>query len=66
MEFHWPLQLDSYWQMLDVMTHVTPDGIYRLSPQPQPEMCLGLSQTLLAIKFSYTMIVAIMRMKNGI
>jgi len=35
---------DAYWQMLDDMTHVTPDAVYRLSPQSQPNKCLGVSQ----------------------
>jgi endo-1,4-beta-xylanase len=34
----------AYWQMLDVMTHILDDGVYRLSPQSQPNKCLGISQ----------------------
>jgi hypothetical protein len=34
----------AYWEMLDVMTRVADDGIYRLSPQSQPSKCLGTSQ----------------------
>ncbi len=34
----------AYWQMLDVMTDVLDDGIYRLSPQSEPNKCLGTSQ----------------------
>ncbi len=34
----------AYWQMLEVMARVVDDGIYRLSPQPQPNKCLGISQ----------------------
>jgi endo-1,4-beta-xylanase len=34
----------AYWQMLEVMTHVVDDGVYRLSPQSQPNKCLGTSQ----------------------
>jgi endo-1,4-beta-xylanase len=34
----------AYWQMLEVMTDVLDDGIYRLSPQSQPNKCLGTSQ----------------------
>jgi endo-1,4-beta-xylanase len=36
----------AYWQMLEVMTHVLDDGIYRLSPQSQPNKCLGISQNI--------------------
>ena len=35
----------AYWQMLEVMTRVIEDGVYRLSPQAQPNKCLGISQT---------------------
>jgi endo-1,4-beta-xylanase len=34
----------AYWQMLEVMTRVIDDGIYRLSPQSQSNKCLGISQ----------------------
>jgi hypothetical protein len=34
----------AYWQMLDIMTHVTSDGVYRISLQSQPDKCLGISQ----------------------
>jgi hypothetical protein len=34
----------AYWQMLEVMTRVVDDGIYRLSPVSQPDKCLGISQ----------------------
>ena len=34
----------AYWQMLEVMTHIISDGIYRLSPESQPNKCLGVSQ----------------------
>ncbi len=34
----------AYWQMLEAMTRVVDDGIYRLSPQSQPNKCLGTSQ----------------------
>jgi hypothetical protein len=34
----------AYWQMLEVMTRVVIDGVYRLSPQSQPDKCLGISQ----------------------
>jgi endo-1,4-beta-xylanase len=34
----------AYWQMLEVMTRVLDDGIYRLSPESQPDKCLGISQ----------------------
>jgi endo-1,4-beta-xylanase len=36
----------AYWQMLDVMTHVVEDGVYRLSPQSEPNKCLGISQNM--------------------
>jgi endo-1,4-beta-xylanase len=34
----------AYWQMLDVMTRVVDDSVYRLSPQSEPDKCLGTSQ----------------------
>jgi hypothetical protein len=34
----------AYWQMQEVMARVIDDGIYRLSPQSQPNKCLGISQ----------------------
>ena len=34
----------AYWQMLEVMTRVLDDGIYRLSPESQSNKCLGISQ----------------------
>jgi hypothetical protein len=34
----------AYWQMQEVMARVVVDGIYRLSPQSQPDKCLGTSQ----------------------
>jgi hypothetical protein len=34
----------AYWQMLEVMTRVVVDGVYRLSPHSQPDKCLGTSQ----------------------
>jgi hypothetical protein len=34
----------AYWQMQEVMTRVVVDGIYRLSPQSEPNKCLGISQ----------------------
>jgi len=34
----------AYYQILDVMAHVLADGVYRLSPQSQPNKCLGVSQ----------------------
>ena len=34
----------AYWQMLEVMTRVVDDGVYRLSPQSEPNKCLGTSQ----------------------
>ena len=34
----------AYWRMLDIMTHILPDGIYRLSPVKEPQKCLGISQ----------------------
>jgi endo-1,4-beta-xylanase len=46
-----PLPLDylylpkpAYRQMLEVMSHVLNDGVYRLSPQSEREKCLGISQ----------------------
>ena len=33
----------AYWKMLDIMTHILPDGIYRLSPAEEPQKCLGIS-----------------------
>jgi hypothetical protein len=33
----------AYWQMQEVMARVVVDGIYRLSPQSQPDQCLGTS-----------------------
>ena len=35
----------AYWQMLEVMTRVLSDGVYRRSPQAEPEKCLGISQS---------------------
>ena len=35
----------AYWQMLELMTRIVEDGVYRLSPQAQPNKCLGISQT---------------------
>jgi hypothetical protein len=34
----------AYWQMQEVMTRVVIDGVYRLSPQSEPNKCLGISQ----------------------
>ncbi len=34
----------AYWKMLDLMTHIVVDGVYRLSPQSEPNKCLGISQ----------------------
>ncbi len=34
----------AYWQMQEVMARVIDDDIYRLSPQSQPNKCLGISQ----------------------
>jgi endo-1,4-beta-xylanase len=34
----------AYWQMQEVMARVVDDGVYRLSPQSQPDKCLGTSQ----------------------
>jgi len=34
----------AYWQMQEIMTRVVNDSVYRLSPQSQPEKCLGTSQ----------------------
>jgi endo-1,4-beta-xylanase len=34
----------AYWQMQEVMARVVIDGVYRLSPQSQPDKCLGTSQ----------------------
>lgn len=34
----------AYWQMLEVMTRIVDDGLYRLSPHSQPNKCLGISQ----------------------
>ncbi len=34
----------AYWSMLYSMAHVLDDGIYRLSPQSEPNKCLGISQ----------------------
>ena len=34
----------AYWRTLDIMTHILPDGIYRLSPAGEPQKCLGISQ----------------------
>jgi endo-1,4-beta-xylanase len=33
----------AYWEMQEVMTRVVVDGVYRLSPQLQPDKCLGAS-----------------------
>ena len=35
----------AYWQMLELMTRIVEDGVYRLSPQSLPNKCLGISQT---------------------
>ena len=34
----------AYWQMQEVMSRIIDDGVYRLSPQSQPDKCLGISQ----------------------
>jgi len=34
----------AYWQMLEVMTRVVNNDVYRLSPQSEPNKCLGISQ----------------------
>jgi len=34
----------AYWQMQEVMARIVDDGFYRLSPQSQPDKCLGTSQ----------------------
>jgi len=34
----------AYWQMQDDLARVLTDGIYRLSPQSQPNKCLGTSE----------------------
>ena len=34
----------AYWKMQELMTRVVTDGIYRLSPQSEPNKCLGISQ----------------------
>ncbi len=34
----------AYWQMEDTLTQVVIDTIYRLSPQSQPDKCLGTSE----------------------
>jgi len=31
-------------QMLEILTHVVPGSVYRLSPESQPDKCLGVSQ----------------------
>jgi hypothetical protein len=33
----------AYWEIQEVMTRVVVDGVYRLSPQLQPDKCLGAS-----------------------
>ena len=38
------LPKSAYWKMLDIMTHIVDDGVYRLSPQAEPDKCLGISQ----------------------
>jgi endo-1,4-beta-xylanase len=38
------LPKSAYWEMQEVMARVVVDGIYRLSPQSQPDKCLGTSQ----------------------
>ena len=38
----------AYWQMLEVMTRVLDDGVYRLSPQSQPNKCLDTSQNTIS------------------
>jgi endo-1,4-beta-xylanase len=38
------LPKSAYWQMQEVMTRVVLDGVYRLSPQSQPDKCFGTSQ----------------------
>lgn len=35
-----------YWQMLEAMTRMINDGIYRLSPVAEPDTCLGISQNV--------------------
>ena len=39
------LPKSAYWKMLDIMTHILDDGVYRLSPQAEPNKCLGISQS---------------------
>jgi hypothetical protein len=34
----------AYWQMLEMLSRVVVDGVYRLSPESQPDKCLGTSQ----------------------
>jgi hypothetical protein len=34
----------AYWQLQEGMARVVIDGVYRLSPQSQPNKCLGISQ----------------------
>jgi hypothetical protein len=34
----------AYWSLIHSMAHVVEDGIYRLSPQSEPNKCLGISQ----------------------
>jgi endo-1,4-beta-xylanase len=34
----------AYWQLQEGMARVVIDGVYRLSPQSQPDKCLGISQ----------------------
>jgi len=34
----------AYWRMQEVMTRVVVDGFYLLSPQSEPNKCLGISQ----------------------
>jgi hypothetical protein len=38
------LPKDPYWQMQEVMARVVIDGVYRLSPQSQPDKCLSIFQ----------------------
>jgi endo-1,4-beta-xylanase len=37
------LPKSAYWQMQEELARVLVDGIYRLSPQSQPEKCLGIA-----------------------
>jgi hypothetical protein len=47
------LPKSAYWKMQEDLARVLPNGIYRLSPQLQPDICLGTSNKISMEVFNF-------------